>query len=127
MAGCLKTGCLEGSLDGIAVMPGNIVIGNECSTPDKASLSYQGARIADAALFDNDVIGASGKVDGDLGHDESSAGRFWTRWVRLARNYEGLRAFHRERSGWSSRSSGLSERLRVVTRWSSRRAEAVAS
>ena len=116
MAGGLETGCLERSLDGIAVMPGNIVISNERSTADKAGLSYQGARIADAALFDNDVIGASGKVDGDLGHGDRSAGRFWTRWVRLARNYEGLRAFHRERSGWSSRSSGLPERLRVVTR-----------
>ena len=70
MAGCLETGCLERSLNGIAVMSGNIVIGNERSTPDKASLSYPGACIAYAALFDNDVIGASGKVDGDLGHGE---------------------------------------------------------
>ena len=70
MAGCLEAGCLERSLNGIAVMPGNIVIGNERSPSGKASLSYQGACIAYAALFDNDVIGASGKVDGDLGHGE---------------------------------------------------------
>ncbi len=83
MAGCLETGCLERSLDGIAVMPGNIVISNERSTPDKAGLSYQGACIGDDILFDNDVVGASGKVDGDLGHGEilqAGSGRDGNDW-----------------------------------------------